>query len=575
MSKQVRITIPEHGKLPEECRDFSPEENLMMIKIGCECLLEGKKAVVGLTQDEIYNKIKNENKVLIEKMELELIVERETGKKMGEKMTKMYEVQVEQLKKQLDAAIIQINSYECENEQKFQERLQKEREKCQIIVQEKEKQVDRLYDVCDKLKEGVMLLTNKSTSHKGSEGEKTFSDYAETFIDFKGFEIMDKHTQAGSGDFHLNFEEFDVLVDAKNYKKSVPISQRDKIKKDLLKNEHLNFAWLVSLNTSIDKWDKSPIMYEWVNTTQCIVYINNLSSFDDPKKILRIVWFTCKELYKMIKDVEFDETELTESKELNYKLMGHIKNMRKRIREINTTMNATRSLIQSMDDELRELLETGTHEIIQSNYSLFDEWWSSNVESTNGESSVTSTDLWYKFKQDNKDGIKELEITPEKFKQLIRTKTSDAMIIYRGKNSKGAFDIKGVKLNQENIVISEGKIEVEFVEDLKEKKQKEKKEEKEKKQKEKEEKEKKRKEEKEKKLLEQISNYIDKELEEKILEEYEDEENNIMTISQVYNIKPWQVISLLVRCKIIKKRQDARGYDIYIETDEYKLKVNE
>ena len=570
MSKQIRITIPANAILPEECASFSPEENYMMIKIGCECLSEGKKAVVGLTQDEIYSKIKNENRVSTEKIELELMVERETGKKMGEKITKMYEGQIEQLKKQLDVAMVQLKSYELENEQKFQERLQKEREKCQIIVQEKEKQVDRLYDVCDKLKEGVMLLTNKSTSHKGLEGEKTFSDYAETFIDFKGFEIMDKHTQAGSGDFHLNFEEFDVLVDAKNYKKSVPISQRDKIKKDLLKNEHLNFAWLVSLNTSIDKWDKSPIMYEWVNTTQCIVYINNLSSFDDPKKILRIVWFTCKELYKMIKDVEFDEKELTESKDLNYKLMGHIKNMRKRIREINTSMNATRSLIQSMDDELRELLETGTHEIIQSNYSLFDEWWSSNVESTNGDSSVASTDLWYKFKQDNKDVIKELEITPEKFKQLIRTKTSDGMITFRGKNSKGAFDIKGLKLIQENVVICEGKIEVEFMEDLKEKKHKEKEE----KEKKKEEKEKKEKEKKEKDAKnKKIEYYFGQELDANILKEYENEENDIMIISENFEVRPWQVVSVLMRYKIIDKRDNARGYDLYKETVEYKSKI--
>ncbi|NDB86824.1 MAG: tetratricopeptide repeat protein, partial [Alphaproteobacteria bacterium] len=35
----------------------------------------------------------------------------------------------------------------------------------------------------------AIQLTNKSTSHKGSEGEKTFSEYAETFQDFKGFDI--------------------------------------------------------------------------------------------------------------------------------------------------------------------------------------------------------------------------------------------------------------------------------------------------------------------------------------------------------------------------------------------------
>jgi len=567
MSKQIRITIPANAILPEECASFSPEENYMMIKIGCECLLEGKKAVVGLTQDEIYSKIKNENRVLTEKMELELLVERETGKQMGEKITKMYEGQIEQLKKQLDSAIIQLKSYELENEEKFQEIIQKEREKCQIIVLEKEKQVDKLYDVCDKLKEGVMLLTNKGSTHKGPEGEKTFSDYAETFIDFKGFEMVDKHTQGGEGDFHLIFDEFNILVDAKNYdvKKKVPITQREKIKSDLLKNEHINFAWLVSLNNSIDKWDKSPIMYEWVNTNQCIVYINNLLGFNDPKKILRIAWFNCKEIYKLIKNVEFDETELKKTKELNFKLLDRIKNTRKRIREINTSMNVTRGLFQQIDEDLREMLDEGLHEIVQSNYSLFDDWWKSNVDVTNDESKVASTDLWYKFKQDNKDLLKEMEITPEKFKEYIKSKVSNLSIIVRSKNSKGAFDIKGLKLIQENVVISEAKFEVEFVEDLKEKKHKEKEE----KEKKKEEKEKKEKDAKNKK----IEYYFGQELDANILKEYENEENDIMIISENFEVRPWQVVSVLMRYKIIDKRDNARGYDLYKETAEYKSKI--
>ena len=41
-------------------------------------------------------------------------------------------------------------------------------------------------------------------------------------------------------------------------------------------------------------------MYDWINTKQCIVYINNLSQNEDPRKLLRIVWYTCKELYKLV-----------------------------------------------------------------------------------------------------------------------------------------------------------------------------------------------------------------------------------------------------------------------------------
>jgi hypothetical protein len=219
------------------------------------------------------------------------------------------------------------------------------REKYDWLLKEKDNQNRLNREAVEKLQESVVKLTNKSTSHKGSEGEKQFNDYAETFIDFKGFQIIDKHTQGGEGDFHLHFEEFDILADAKNYNKKVPIDQREKIKKDLLKNEHIHFGWLVSLNTLIDKWDKSPIMYEWINTTQCIVYINNLSCFEDPKKILRIVWYSCKELYKLIDDDNVDTSELTTLREKQFKTNDKIKNMRKSIRELNTNINISKNII--------------------------------------------------------------------------------------------------------------------------------------------------------------------------------------------------------------------------------------
>ena len=59
----------------------------------------------------------------------------------------------------------------------------------------------------------------------------------------------------------------------------------------------------------------------------------------------------------------------------------------------------------------------------------------------------------------------------------------------------------------------------------------------------------------------------------KILKDYEDENNNIMTISTSNNILPWQVVSLLIQYKVISKRGEARGYDIYKETEEYKSKI--
>ena len=46
-----------------------------------------------------------------------------------------------------------------------------------------------------------------------------------------------------------------------------------------------------------------------------------------------------------------------------------------------------------------------------------------------------------------------------------------------------------------------------------------------------------------------------------------------MTISSNNNIRPWEVVSLLMKYKIIKERKESRGYDIYTETEEYKSKI--
>ena len=197
--KIIQVTIPQESVLHIE--DFSPEENYQMLKIGSQCLLEGRKAVAGLTQKEIHQKIKNESKDEIQKLELNIMVEKELRIKMEERISAMYDTQVIQMKKQIELLSTQIKTYELENKDLVKKEVDKVKEKFDLLMQEKDRQNQLNREVFDK----AIQLTNKSTSHKGSEGEKTFSEYAETFQDFKGFELLDKHTQGGQGDFHLHF----------------------------------------------------------------------------------------------------------------------------------------------------------------------------------------------------------------------------------------------------------------------------------------------------------------------------------------------------------------------------------
>jgi hypothetical protein len=52
--KNIQLAVPE--SFDKNMSDFSPEENAIILKIGTNCILEGRKAVVGLTQKEIQQK---------------------------------------------------------------------------------------------------------------------------------------------------------------------------------------------------------------------------------------------------------------------------------------------------------------------------------------------------------------------------------------------------------------------------------------------------------------------------------------------------------------------------------------
>ena len=606
MTKTITLQIPYDKELNET--KFSPEENYLMLKVGTEYLLEARKAVVELTQAEIYNKLQEESKEEIrkleQKLEIDCLVQKEVYKQLevkirsiyddfianmkedNEMTVKKYENENTILKKSLKEYTEKMRQIDEDQESILNVKLNIEREKWKIrdkeidmTIAEYEKKIDKLVTTNDAL----LASMNKTTHMKGSEGEKLLYDLMKnTFQDFAGFDIIDMHTKGGEGDFHLRFDDFNILADAKNYKLHVPSNQREKIKKDLIKNEHIEFGWLVSLNSNIDKFDKSPVMYEWINTKQCLVYINNLCSFDDPSKILRIVWFTCKELYKYMMDrIEVDDEEFTELKEHKFMMFDKINNLRKTVKGATSTLNTLKNMIQTVDDELKEMLGKETTEIVESNSSLFDHWWDNNIEYV-GDDTVNEnvTDIWYKFKQENKDIIKQFEITIDKFKQFVKTRVSLSAIVMKNKSATSSFDIKGIRLKQ--IMISTDltiedvaqETNVHGLNNLSENKVIDKK--------------LLKKQNKKKDILlddmndvekaldkksgtsNKVNYYINEDIDKSIVEYYNDINNDIFSIASLHNLEIYQVVSVLVRNRVISRRDEARGYDAYKETEHYK-----
>lgn len=469
MPKTLVVTIPDSEVIPEVIGTFSPEENFLMLKIGSECLREGRNAVAGLSQKEIYNKIKDESKEEVKKLELDLVVQREMAKQMEDKISKIYDGQVEQLKKQMEIMRQQIDSsrqqlkiYESENKELVEKEVNKAKEKFQLLLEEKDKQNQLNREVFDKAANLINKNNTKSSISIGDDGENIFESFAsETFKDFVGYRIENKAKQAHKGDFHLFFEDFNILVDSKNYSGSVQKKEVIKIEEDLMINDNMKFAWMVSLNSNICEYNRYPISIKWITTevgVKCILFINNLLENKDPKNILRQAWCMCNEFYKLTKSVDKEDDELTKYREKDLVFKKQIKNLQERASEIRRSLNVSFNILKNMDNDLLEMLSLVSNEIIKNKFSSngkISEWWNSSVEYVNDENKLTSTEIWNKFKRENKEYVLENKITIDAFKDVITTIVDSST--FTEKTKKGVIEFVGFKFNlkeNENVVLA-------------------------------------------------------------------------------------------------------------------------
>jgi hypothetical protein len=336
-----------------------------------------------------------------------------------------------------------------------------------------------------------------------------------------------------------------VLVDSKNYSGSVQKKEIKKIESDLMVNDNMNYAWLVSLNSNICEYNRFTIMTKWITTdvgVKCILFINNLLEHKDPKNILRQAWSICEDFYRLTKKDNKEDVSLVKYREKELLYKKHINNLQDRVSEMRRQINGCANVLKHMDNDLLEMLSLASDEIIEEKTGLngkISEWWNMNIEYTGDENKLTSTEIWSRFKREYKDYVLENKVTIDQFKDVITNIAGSST--YTEKTKKSAIEFTGFQFKE--IVIEN--IAVEEIEPIKKTK-------------------------KEKK----IQYYFHEEKDKKILQQYEDINKDIMTISEENNIRPWEVVSLLVRNKIIIKRVEARGYDIYKETDEYKQNCN-
>jgi hypothetical protein len=458
----INITIPADELVPDIISTFTPEENLLMLKIGSSCLKEGRQAVANLTQKEIYNKIKDESKEEIEKLELDLLVEKELKIKLSEEITKMYQKQLDDMKKQIDTFKTQLKIYESDNKEFVRLEVEKERKNYEFMLGEKDKQLNKMTDNYERfLKQNEV----KSSKKIGDEGEDTFVLLSDTFKDFPGYKLEKKAHQAHKGDIHLFFKDFNVLVDLKNYSGSVQKKELEKIEHDLSINNTMDFAWLISYDSNVSDWNRFPIMYKWIvteNGLKCVVIVNNLNANKTPVDVLRNVWSITYELHKMMNKTKVEDKDVQDMKERDYNVVQKIKTAQKRLSELRRTVMSMSQITKDIENDIIDALTLLSNEIVKNETDKnvkIKEWWELNIDlDDNDNNKLTSTEIWTRFKKDNKEYVDENKLLIEDFKNYVKIFID--VDKYNEKSKKGSIEFIGFKFKEDLLVSDPIEIEI-------------------------------------------------------------------------------------------------------------------
>jgi hypothetical protein len=298
-------------------------------------------------------------------------------------------------------------------------------------------------------------------------------------------------------------------------------------------------------------------MYKWIVTEiglKCIIIVNNLNANKNPVDVLRNVWSITFELNKMMNKTKVEEKDVQDMQERDYNVVQKIKTAQKRLSELRRSVMSMSQITKDIENDIVDALSLLSNEMIKNESEKnvkIKEWWDLNIEiDDNSDNKLTSTEIWNRFKKDNKEYVDENKLLIDDFKNYVKVFID--VDKYNEKSKKGSIEFIGFKFKEVLLVSQPIEIEINIPTVVQPKK----------------------------KVVNRviknqqnlvINETVDKEL----VEHYTATEDDIIKISKDKNVQVWQIVSVLVNNKIITKRQDARGYEIYKETEEYKGKLND
>lgn len=424
----IILHIPKTKTLPSSIENFTPEETYKMLEFGSLFITEGKNQVSSLLLEdalqEKYRELDNLKQSLIQQYEEKC----QTYENLYKTNLETSEKTIESLKQELNQQRENIHTKFSQEYQKktdiLETKIQKEREFFERERERNEKTLEKLQDM-------IKTTSTKTSVKLGIAGENIFQELAHTaFRDFDSFCINYTGDQTSKGDYHLFFKDFSVLIDTKNYTGNVNNASKKKFRIDMENNKHMKIAWLISMNSNIDCYDKYPIMFEMMGE-QCIFYVNNLLKYEEPVEMLRLLWSISNNINGILSKQETGEEEF---KEYKTKIEGIVRELEKINKEENLVIIEMTKCLEKLrqnkkvtKDFLTEILNDKINTEIQNEYEnvlqeqLIDSvrnWCNTKISLVPDSKTVLKyADMWEKFEKDIEN--RRFHIKKMKFRELI------------------------------------------------------------------------------------------------------------------------------------------------------------
>jgi hypothetical protein len=408
--KSIILTIPSNATFSKEIYSFSPEETITALNIGIEAVLQHKNIPVKIDTD-LENEYKKKILILESQLQkLELLHNKKT-------------------QPDLDKIVSSIKEKDTEIEN-YKKLVEKMIQKTELVISQNIVQNPNAVPLVDE------------TIMKTKEKERKFRSLAlQAFRDFPEFEIIDLHSFDGQGNFILKFRDFCILTESKIYINNVNCKAREQLKQELITNDRCFFGWLVSMDTDIDRFDKSSFMFEWLSGNKCVTYINSLATHEEPIELLRSIYFTCHTIYTITNVDATEISELHKLKENEMKIKEITQKMLQNSIERDEIVLKLKENFSRNDEMIRQILNKETNKIVDKKFGRILDWWNFHIMNEEG-STMRSSNIWTMFKRDNPDLIGEIQAND--FKDMIYTFISEDRIV-KPRNKFGALEIKNIR----------------------------------------------------------------------------------------------------------------------------------